>query len=470
MQLTKIQREVYRRYAELALPRHTSYPAVPFWQPFGEDEFRAAIERSNERGGDLSLYVHVPFCERLCYYCTCTKQILPRRDDARWAKATADYLERLEREIARVAAVVDTNRSVRQIHLGGGTPTYLSGTQLVELMAAVHRQFEVDASAEVSIELDPRVTSLDQLHTLRKLGFNRVSLGVQDFNAQVQQAVNRIQPLEQVAAFTADCRKLGFQSINFDLIYGLPFQTPDTLAETIRQTIALGPDRVALYRMAVIPELFRWQNVFRSDDLPAPDDTCDMFLNAIEAFEAASYQFIGLDHFARPDDDLARAAQTGSLRRTFQGMTTGGGLDVLGFGPSAISIFADAYAQNAKSLEEWSTDIDVGQLATCRGLNLSEEDLLRQAVIEHLYCNAAIDKARIEKRFGIDFDEQFADELARLTELDNDGLVELGHSHIRLAFPLGRLLLRVVAAVFDTYLPRDAFRIGQSAQLVSKVG
>ena len=470
MQLTEHQRQVYRRYAELALPRHTSYPAAPFWGPYSEEQFHAAIDRSNRSGRDLSIYVHVPFCERLCYYCTCTKQVLPHGEDHRWVEVTERFLDRLGHEVSRIAASVDPRRVVRQFHLGGGTPTYLTTSQLLELVSLVHRHFEVAADAEVSIELDPRVTSLDQLHTLRDWGFHRVSLGVQDFDPRVQAAVNRVQPLELVAACTADCRKLGFQSINFDLIYGLPYQTPDSLAQTIRKTIALGPDRVALYRMAVIPELFRWQNVFRHADLPSADQTCDMFLGAVEAFEEAGYRFIGLDHFARPDEDLARAQDIGALRRTFQGMTTGKGLDVIGLGPSAISILGDAYAQNAKTLKEWCSALEADRLATSRGIDLSSEDLLRQSVLEQLYCYAEISKPTVEQRYGISFDRHFADELERLRGLECDGLVELTHSHVRVTHPLGRLLLRVVAAVFDAYLPPDACRSGQFAQVASRVG
>jgi oxygen-independent coproporphyrinogen-3 oxidase len=266
------------------------------------------------------------------------------------------------------------------------------------------------------------------------------------------------------------CRKLGFRSINFDLIYGLPFQTTASVANTIQKTIALGADRVAFYRMAVIPELFRWQNVFRPDDLPGTDATCDMMLRAIELFDAAGYQFVGLDHFAKPDEPLVRARESNSMRRTFQGMTTGGGLDVLGFGPSAISIFGDAFAQNEKSLEDWSAAIDTGRLSTCRGLDLSDEDLLRAAVIEDLYCNARIDRQAIERRFNILFDNHFANELGRLDSLAAEELIELTDDHVRVTHPFGRLLLRVVAAVFDAYLPPDVLRHGQSPLLASKVG
>lgn len=470
MRLSQSQREVYRHYAELALPRHTSYPTVPFWGSFGEDDFRAALERSIARKNGISIYVHVPFCERLCYYCTCTKEILPRRDESRVADASARYVDHIERELARVAFSVEPGRTVRQLHLGGGTPTYLSSLQLVDLMAAIRRQFVLSPDAEISVELDPRVTSVEQLGKLQELGFNRVSLGVQDFDARVQEAVNRIQPYEQVGEFTSLCRQCGFQSINFDLIYGLPFQTPASLMDTIQKTITLGPDRIALYRMAVIPELFRLQNVFRPKDLPMADATCDMFLEAIDSFTGAGYRFIGLDHFARPDERLAEARDQGSLRRTFQGMTTGGGLDILGFGPSAISMLSDAFAQNAKSFEDWSTAIEDGRLATCRGMNLSAEDLLRQAVLEQLYCEAQIDQRAIEQRFGIQFEKHFNDEMIRLELLRDEGLVELDGSTIRVTFPLGRILLRVIAAVFDAYLPRDAFQHGESPQHASKVG
>jgi oxygen-independent coproporphyrinogen-3 oxidase len=469
MQLTDRECEVYRRSAELALPRHTSYPVIPFWGAYGANDLGAAIERSNRRGRDLSLYVHVPFCERLCYYCTCTKEIMPRRDDGRALAESAAFVDRVGRETARIASRVDRNRVVRQLHLGGGTPTFLSPRQLVQLVAGLHEQFEVAPDAEVSVELDPRVTSLDHLQTLRALGFNRVSLGVQDFDPRVQHAVNRVQPFEQVGELVGRCRQLGLRSINFDLIYGLPFQTVASVTETIRKTISLEPDRVAFYRMAVIPELFRWQNVFRPEHLPDSDATRDMMLGAIESFTAAGYDFVGLDHFAKPTDELARASDGRQLRRTFQGMTTGAGLDVLGFGPSAISIFADAYAQNEKSLAEWSACSDADRAAVCRGCDLTPDDLIRQAVIEQLYCQSGVDKATIESQFGERFDEYFAAELIRLEDLESNGLVEITPAGLRLTFPLGRLLVRVVAAVFDAYLTRPALE-GATVLHASRVG
>ena len=470
MQLNQRERRTYRWYAELGLPRHTSYPTVPFWGRYGQDEFGQALERSNRSDCDLSLYVHVPFCERLCYYCSCTREILPKDKRHRWDAATELYLERLEQELIQVAQRLDPGRRVRQLHLGGGTPTYLSPAQLARLMHRLHKEFSIDLDAEVAIEIDPRVTSWDQLHALREMGFNRVSLGVQDFDPRVQSAVNRVQSSDLVAEFVGACRRLRFHSINFDLIYGLPFQTPKSVAETVRKTIAMSPDRVAFYRMALIPELFRWQKVFKPEDLPTSDKTLEMFLSAIEAFQGAGYRFIGLDHFAKPDDSLAQAYSEGTLVRTFQGMITGAGLDVLGFGPSAISIFRDAYAQNAKTVTEWSTAIDLEGLAAFRGLNLSHEDLLRQALLQQLYCYAQIDKTQIEAQFQIRFGGHFSQELKRLSDLEQDGLVEMTDSEIHLTNSLGRLLVRAVAAVFDAYLPADAGRNAPSTLLSSKVG
>ncbi|HVK17531.1 MAG TPA: oxygen-independent coproporphyrinogen III oxidase [Fimbriiglobus sp.] len=466
--LTPEQRAVYRRYAELALPRHTSYPTAPVWSDrFGADEYRDALHRSADAGRPLSLYVHVPFCERLCYYCACTKEIVPaaRR---RANDPSAAYLRALAGEADRVAEAVGPGE-VRQVHLGGGTPTFLAPDQLGRLWAILADRFHVAPEAEMAVEIDPRATTAKHLATLRALGFNRVSLGVQDFDPRVQTAINRVQPVELVAEAVGRCRELGFESVNFDLIYGLPYQTPESMAATLEKVLDLGPDRVAFYRLAMIPEMFRWQNTFRRADLPAGEAALELNLLAVNRFLAAGYEFVGLDHFARPTEALAAAVRDGSVRRTFQGMTTGRQLDVIGLGPSAISLLDDAFAQNVKESGPWRSALG-RDLATHRGLRLSPDDRVRRELLQELYGRGEIDTAAFEAAHGIAFADYFADELRRLAELEADGLVEVDGSAVRLTPVLGRLLVRVVAAVFDAYLPADSYREGLPAQLASKVG
>jgi oxygen-independent coproporphyrinogen-3 oxidase len=461
------ERDTYRRYAGLALPRHTSYPIAPVWRTdYGPRDFRADLLRSAEQSRPLSLYVHVPFCERLCYYCACTKEIVPA-DRRRENDPGEPFLAGLEHEAGRFADLIG-GAAVHQVHLGGGSPTFLTATQLQRLWAILSGRFALAPDAEVAVEVDPRITSCEQLQTLRTLGFNRVSLGVQDFAAVVQRAVNRVQPFELVEQMVGWCRQLGFASINFDLIYGLPFQTTETMAATLEQVIALAPDRIAFYRLAVIPEIFRWQNVFRRADLPAGELSLELNLLAINRFAEAGYEFIGLDHFARPEEGLARARAAGTLQRNFQGMTTGKELDLLGLGPSAISQLDDAYAQNTHTSTAWAEAVG-RDFATERGLRLSADDRIRREVMQQLYGYGSIAKRPMEERFGIAFDDYFSDEASRLRELSDQGLVALEADAVRLTAPLGRLLARVVGAVFDRYLPRDAFREGLSAH-ASKVG
>jgi len=466
--LTPAERATYLRYARLALPRHTSYPTAPVWTTkYRPADFRADLRNSAAAGKPLSLYVHIPFCERLCYYCACTKEIVPptkRREH----DPGDEFLQGLERETDRFAELVGTGE-VRQVHLGGGSPTFLTAGQLERLWTILIRRFAVAPAAEVAVEIDPRITSPEQLQTLRGLGFNRVSIGVQDFAPNVQLAVNRIQPIETVSRAVESCRKLGFASVNFDLIFGLPHQTLETMKETLDRVVELGPDRIAFYRLAVIPEMFRWQNVFKSSDLPAGELSLDLNLLAINRFTEAGYEFIGLDHFAKPTEDLARARADATLHRSFQGMTTGKNLDVIGLGPSAISQLDEAFAQNVKTSGEWRAAV-YSDFATERGLRLTADDRLRRELMQQLYGYGCIEKRTIESSFGIPFDDYFADECLRLVELAGDGLVELGDGGIRLTEPLGWLLLRVVAAVFDQYLPRNAYRDGLSFNQSSRVG
>lgn len=462
------QRQTYRRYADLALPRHTSYPIVPTWKPsYLAADLRNDLAQTAAEERSLSVYVHIPFCQKLCYYCACTKEIVPNEKRKQHDPAIP-FLEGIAAEAERLATLVGPGIA-HQIHLGGGSPTFLSAEQLEKLWTILTSRFHIAGNAEVAIEIDPRITTRRQLETLAGLGFNRVSLGIQDFDLRVQQAVNRHQPFELVEQTVALCREIGFASVNFDLIYGLPFQTLATMDETLDKTLRLRPDRIAFYRLAVIPEIFRWQNTFRHADLPGGEASLALNLLAIERFQHAGYEFIGLDHFALPKEGLADARRKDSLQRTFQGMTTGKGLDLIGMGPSAITMLDHAYAQNVKSSEEWLPAVQT-DLPVERGLHLSDDDRLRRELLQQLYGHGRVRKRSLETRFGIAFDEYFSDELGRLETLVGEGLVETTADEIHLTAPLGRLLARVPAAVFDRYLPREAYREGLPSHLASKVG
>jgi oxygen-independent coproporphyrinogen-3 oxidase len=463
--LSAAERTIYRRYAGLALPRHTSYPIAPVWRDdYHAGDFREDLRRVQR---PLSLYFHLPFCERLCYYCACTKEIVTAAKRRNHDPAE-DVLAGLAVEVPRHAEVLG-DQSALQVHLGGGSPTFFDAGQLTRLWQLVQEHFTIGAGAEIAVEIDPRITTREQLCTLRQLGFNRVSLGIQDFAPTVQQAVNRVQSFECVAQVVEWCRDLAYQSINFDLIYGLPFQTLDSMADTLEKTLALSPDRVAFYRLAVIPEIFRWQNVFKPQDLPTGDLPLDLNLLAIQRFTEAGYEFIGLDHFARPDEALAQAHKSQSVQRNFQGMTTGKQCELVGLGPSAISQLEHSFAQNRKTTVDWRRAVDI-DFAVERGLRLSDDDRLRRELMQQLYGYGVIDKSALEAAFRVRFDDYFRAELARLCVLADEGLVELDRDTIRLSTPLGRLLVRVVAAAFDRYLPADAFQKGLAAHQSSKVG
>jgi oxygen-independent coproporphyrinogen-3 oxidase len=458
--------EVFRRYAGLSLPRHVSYPMPTWWQDI--DAAEAALmhkqSRREDEVNDLSLYVHVPFCGHTCRFCACTRIALPKDSEKTIRKVDA-YVEALERELAWLAEAAGPERCLQQIHWGGGSPLYLSADRMESIQRTIQGLFTIPPDAEIAIEVDPRNATHDRLDHLSELGFNRISLGVQDFDEQVQHHVRRIQPFEMVRDTVVACRDLGFTSVNFDLIYGLPYQSVDTVRDTVERTIALSPDRIAYYHYAQIPEKIATQRGMDYTKLPDSETKLEMFLTGVSLFEAAGYEFVGLDHFAKPGERLAKASRDGSLQRNFQGMTTGGGLDLLGVGASSIShLLGIGFLQNRREVDAYTDCIRKGDTPMHRGKRFTSDDLVRQAVLNQLYCSAEIDPVVIEKRFDIEFADYFARELKTLEELERDGLVILdSDGRMRVTSPLGRVLMRNVAAVFDAYLDPDAYRVGEQA-------
>jgi oxygen-independent coproporphyrinogen III oxidase len=433
-------------------PRYTSYPTADRFHPgFGAAAYRAALEARAaparaHAAPPLALYVHVPFCESVCYYCACNKIVTRQHDRA------APYLDTLEREIALHASALGSRQRVTQLHFGGGTPTFLSDAELARLMAALRSAFEIAPDAECSIEVDPRTADRARLAHLRVLGFDRLSFGVQDFDPEVQQAVHRVQPFEPVAALMFDARELGFGSINIDLIHGLPRQTPERFARTLRRVIEIAPDRIALYGYAHLPERFKPQRRIDVAELPTGAARLAMLAQAIEAFGDAGYDYIGMDHFARADDALARAKREGRLHRNFQGYTTQPECDLIGLGVSAIGRLGAAFAQNAKTLAAYSEAIDAGRFATERGLALDADDRLRQRVVMDLMCRGRLDFAALGAEFGLDDPARhFAPERARLAPLAAHGLVRVTPEVVEVT-PAGWYVVRAVAMAFDRHL------------------
>lgn len=445
--------ELARRYS-VPGPRYTSYPtANHFHAEFGAVDYSQSVQRSNEDPipKPLSLYVHVPFCENPCFYCGCTRIIT--RDH----RLSERYVAALIAEIRQQAALFDADRALMQLHFGGGTPSFLSHGQLSAILAAVAEHFNL-ASAdalECAIEVDPRTVTAEDLARLRVVGFNRISLGIQDFDQAVQQAVNRVQSLEHTAAVIAAARAANFASINVDLIYGLPKQSLSGFEHTLERVIALRPDRIAAYSYAHLPNLFRAQNQIRAQDLPAPELKLGLLASTVTRLTEAGYVYIGMDHFALPTDELVRAAHTGALRRNFQGYSTHAECDIVGVGMSAISAVGDCYAQNQKSLPDYYRQIERKQLATARGIVLSEDDQIRRAVIERLLCSGVVEYAWFERQFQEDFTQYFESELYAVRSLQDDGIVEIKDSTLRLT-PMGRYLMRAPAMCFDRYLQHNA--------------
>jgi oxygen-independent coproporphyrinogen III oxidase len=447
-----VTQEILDRY-NIPGPRYTSYPTAPEWvDSFGPSNYEQALKKSNEAkpARPLSIYMHLPFCDRLCLFCGCNVVINKNHN------VLIPYLEKLKWEMAKLAEIVDTSRPVVQFHWGGGTPTYLNASQLEDLFFYVKERFSFASDSEIGIEIDPRVTADDQLRTLRRLGFNRISMGIQDFNPVVQKTVRRIQPYENTKAIFDACRALKFESINIDLIYGLPHQTAESFVDSVDKVIGLGPDRIAMFSYAHVPWLKKQQGAI-ARHLPQGMDKYQIFRAGIERFTSAGYRYIGMDHFARPDDELCHAQSNRTLHRNFQGYTTKAGADLLGAGVSSISSIEKVYAQNYRDLKDYSSAIGRNHLPTMRGIELSEDDIIRRAVISRLLCHCVLHKNEIESEFNIRFDDYFGDELARLNSLRKDGLVSLSDGTI-LVTMLGRIFIRNVGMMFDKYLQKPKIR------------
>jgi oxygen-independent coproporphyrinogen-3 oxidase len=428
-------------------PRYTSYPtAVEFNDTFDEPAYRAQLAAMARTSTPISLYLHLPFCEERCSFCGCSVIITRKREVA------AEYLTYLHRELAMLAEALGERRQIVQYHWGGGTPTYLSLAQIAALQAAVRSHFDVEEGAEVAIEVDPRVTSVEQLALLRDLGFNRLSLGVQDFTPEVQEAVNRIQSESLTRTLFDAARDLGFESINVDLIYGLPLQTRDSFGKTADAVVAMRPDRVAVYSYAHVPWIRGHQKYLNPDDLPTAERKIELFVEAMERFRAAGYEQIGMDHFALPTDELAIASAAGRLHRNFMGYTTRPAPDMLAAGVSGIGDVGGAFAQNTKKLSEYYSAIDAGRFPIERGYRLDADDHIRRFVITNLMCNFRVVRSEVESRFPIEFAKYFAHELAELDESAvADGFVTIDDAAITVT-PLGRLFVRNIAMVFDRHL------------------
>ena len=448
--------DLIRKYS-IPGPRYTSYPpATQFTADLAELRLEDAIAEDNRAGaGPVSLYFHLPFCETRCWFCGCNTVITRRRG------AAAEYLDDLAREVRLTAARMDRRRPVTQIHLGGGTPTFFPPDELRRLGALIREYFSVAPDVEFSVEVDPRRLTLDHVRALREIGVNRASLGVQDTNPQVQVAIHRIQPQRMNEQAFAWMRELGIDSINVDLIYGLPLQTPQTYARTIDDVLSLNPDRLSVFSYAHVPWIKPAQRIFESrEQLPGAEEKLAMFAVAHEKLTAAGYIDIGLDHFARPNDALARAQRAGTLHRNFQGYSTQADASLYSFGVSSISSTPDSYRQNHKTLEAWRASLDAGQLPTDRGLRLTAEDQRRRTIIMRLMCDRQLDYSALSRKLGRDFAKTYATELASLDDLEADGLVER-RPGLLVVTPAGGPLLRVIAMRFDEHFLAAAKRHSQ---------
>lgn len=447
----EISEELIRRFDSLG-PRYTSYPTADrFNAEFTESSYIQYLKQRNDAVNKppLSLYIHIPFCASLCYYCACNKVITKDRSKS------AIYLNYLAKELQLVKQHLTARETISQLHLGGGTPTFLSEVEMRGLMAMLREHFDFAADAEISIEIDPRTVTAETLQLLADVGFNRTSLGVQDFDEQVQIAVHRIQPYDMVEKCITQSRAVGFQSINFDLIYGLPKQSLESFSRTLDQVIALSPARIALYNYAHLPTRFKPQRRINEADLPSAEQRLQIFLMSLRRLLAEGYVYIGLDHFAKPDDSLALAVKDKSLHRNFQGYTTRADCDLVALGLSSIGKIGASYVQNLRTLDEYYAALDQNKLPVEKGFHLSEDDLLRREIIMDLMCSTSLDIPEIERKYHIRFAEYFSDELARIQAYADEGLMKIGESAVSVTAK-GRMFVRAFSMVFDQYLSRQS--------------
>lgn len=432
-------------------PRYTSYPtALQFTEDFSAQDYYQQVKLSNERNTPLSLYFHIPFCDTICYYCGCNKIVTKNRNHAQ------PYLDALYKELELQGKLFKATRIVNQLHWGGGTPTFISHEQMTELMQQTRKHFTLldDDSGEYSIELDPREVNSGSINLLRKLGFNRISLGVQDFNPKVQQAVNRIQSYQETRDVILAARKNKFHSISLDLIYGLPFQTVDSFNETVDKVLELEPDRLSVFNYAHLPEMFKTQRQINAEDLPSAEKKLEILQSVTNKLINAGYQYIGMDHFAKPTDELAVAQEQRKLYRNFQGYSTNSDCDLVALGVTSIGKVADSYSQNIKTVKEYTEVVNSGKLPMLRGVALTEDDILRREVINQLICHFELKFNDIERKFGIDFSQYFYNELDEIREMQKDSLLSLTEGKISV-LPEGKLLIRNICMVFDIYLKKS---------------
>ncbi|PWD88979.1 oxygen-independent coproporphyrinogen III oxidase [Ignatzschineria cameli] len=453
----KIFNEALIAKYDKAGPRYTSYPtAVQFTEEFGSKEYQQAAAESNARKNPLSLYFHIPFCATICFYCGCNKIITNNR------KRSQPYLERLFKEMEMQGELFSNRAPVKQLHWGGGTPTFLSHDEMRSLMEKTREEFNLlsDDEAEISIEVDPREADADTVHFLRSIGFNRLSMGVQDFDEKVQVAVNRIQPKEITIETLTAARESGFNSISLDLIYGLPFQTVDSFNRTLEEVIELSPDRLSVFNYAHMPHLFKTQKQMNPEDMPSPQEKLLILKQVIERLTDAGYVYIGMDHFAKPTDQLAIAQKEGLLYRNFQGYSTHSDCDLIGMGISSISQIGDIYAQNAKIMPQYEAMIDRGELPIMRGVKLTKDDLIRRHVITEIMCNLKLDLDKVSEDLGIDAREYFKADLPELDAMQDDGLIVIENDRYYVQ-DAGRLLIRNIGMVFDAYLRKNDNRFSR---------
>ena len=443
-------------------PRYTSYPTAPYFtEEIGPEDYRAHIAKNDREKGNepISLYFHLPFCDTLCYFCGCNMMVTRNRSKI------DTYIDYLKKEMALISPLINPSRKVAQLHWGGGTPTHLSPEQILRLGTLIQNYFELDKDAEVSVEIDPRELTREHLVALRQVGFNRSSMGVQDFNPQVQESVNRIQSEEITQQTVEWIRELEFDSLNLDLMYGLPHQTVDKFDQTLDKIIDLDPERLAVFNYAHLPRMIKHQRLIKDEWLPSGETRLQLLKLSIEKLTKNGYTYIGMDHFAKPEDELTRAMQQGTLYRNFQGYSTHAGLDMLSIGITSISMTSRLYVQNFKKLPEYYQALDNGIIPVNRGIELNDDDELRREVITRLMCNFLLKKQDVENKYHINFDAYFADALDALAVFESDDLIQLGRDELRVT-DKGRLLIRNIAMNFDAYINKKEQKMPQFSQTV----